>query len=412
MRRVLFPLSVAVLALAAGAAATLYLHRAAQGALERELHERLLAAGQSATALVSSSAWTQETLRALMESNSLDGAYVLDRELVILASATGPAGRRVDLLRVDRQRVERALTGEANVGVGYDLDGLQVGGGYFPLQLDGGAVLALEAGTAFTGASQAIAHARSVSLGLSLVTALGLALIAWQWLGSERGRRLAAERAARAEALTRVSATAAHEIRNPLGIIRGTVELLRERSGASLGERDRAALEDVLGEVQRLRQLTEDLLDLSADRPMAQSHVELGPLLEELASSVERAFPGVRVARRLEVLPPVSGDAGRLRQVFLNLLQNAAQAVGTGELRLEAFARREGIVVLVRDEGPGVAPEVRARLFEPFNTGRGPGTGLGLALARRLLERHGGTIELLDTPSGTTFRAILPVARR
>jgi len=327
------------------------------------------------------------------------------------ASATGPAGRRVDLLRVDRQRIERALTGEANVGVGYDLDGLQVGGGYFPLQLPGGAVLALEAGTAFTGASQAIGHARSVSLGLSLVTALGLALIAWQWLRSERGRRLAAERAARAEALTRVSATAAHEIRNPLGIIRGTVELLRERSGASLSERDRAALEDVLGEVQRLRQLTEDLLDLSADRPMARSPVELGPLLEELATSVERAFPGVQVARRLEVLPPVNGEAGRLRQVFLNLLQNAAQAVGTGELRLEAVAGREGIVVLVRDEGPGVAPEVRARLFEPFNTGRGPGTGLGLALARRLIERHGGTLELLDTPSGSTFRAILPVAR-
>ena len=167
MSRAPFPLTVAALALAASVVATLYLHREAQGAVQRELDERLLAAGNSATALLPPTGWSPEALRALMRSNSLDGAFILDEALLVQASATGPAGRRVDLLRVDRRRVERAFAGEANVGVGYDVGGLSVGGGYFPLRGPDGrvaAVLALEAGTAFTEATRAISRARTVSL--------------------------------------------------------------------------------------------------------------------------------------------------------------------------------------------------------------------------------------------------------
>lgn len=420
MSRALFPLAAAGLALTAGAVSTLYLHREAQAAVRRELDERLLAAGRTATTLVPTGGWTPEALRELMRGNALDDAYVVGEGWTVLASATGASGQRVDRLRVDRRRLERAFAGEANVGLGFELDGLEVGGGYFPLRSPGEdgavtAVLALEAGVAFTEARRTIARARSVSLALSLVAALGLAAVAAQQARSERHRRQAAERAARAEALTRVAASAAHEVRNPLGIIRGTVELLRERSGASLGERDRRALEDILEEVQRLRQLTDDLLDLSVDRPLALGPVDLAPLLEEVAAGVEGAFPGVCVRRELaSPLPPVEGDGGRLRQVFLNLLQNGAQAASAGELRLLARASGDAVEVQVHDDGPGVSPEVRARLFEPFATDRPQGTGLGLALCRRLVERHGGTIALLEEAAGagTTFRVILPGARR
>ncbi len=200
-------------------------------------------------------------------------------------------------------------------------------------------------------------------MALSAVGALALALVAARWLRDERARREAAAKAARGEALTKMAAMAAHEIRNPLGVIRGTVELMRERSGAKLSERDRESLEDVLGEVERLRRLTEDLLDLSADRPLAARRVELSEVLEEAARATEAAFPGVKVRRSFAELPPVEGDAGRLRQVFANLLQNAAQAQGAGEVRLAA--QPDGSVVRVRVEDDGPSRTTRGCASQP-----------------------------------------------
>jgi signal transduction histidine kinase len=212
--------------------------------------------------------------------------------------------------------------------------------------------------------------------------------------------------------MTKMAAMAAHEIRNPLGVIRGTVELMRERSGAKLSARDKEALEDVLGEVERLRRLTEDLLDLSADRPLASQRVELSEVLEEAARATEAAFPAVKVRRSFAELPPVEGDAGRLRQVFANLLQNAAQAQGEGEVRLAAEPDGSAVRVRVEDDGPGVPPEIRQRLFDLFVTGKANGTGLGLALCRRLVERHGGSVTLVpEQRKGSTFEVRLPASR-
>jgi signal transduction histidine kinase len=204
---------------------------------------------------------------------------------------------------------------------------------------------------------------------------------------------------------------AAHEIRNPLTVISGTVELMQLRSSTSLSERDRAALKDVLGEVDRLRRLTEDLLDLAADRPLARARLDVGRILDEAARAAEAAFPQVRVRRALPPLPPVEGDAARLRQVFANLLTNAAQAQRDGELDLVASSREASVVVEVRDNGPGISPEVRAKLFDPFVTGKANGTGLGLAISRRIVERHGGSLQLLqDGRPGATFEVRLPSA--
>jgi signal transduction histidine kinase len=348
-----------------------------------------------------------------MRANALDGVYVVDGKLAVPADATGPARRRVDLLRTDPAGVEAALAGETRVGPGYAVGELQVTVGYFPVRGSGGgveSVLVLEAGRAFSSAREALRRALWGGVALSAVGALALALVAARWLRDERARREAAARAARGETLTKMAAMAAHEIRNPLGVIRGTVELMRERSGAKLSERDQEALEDVLGEVERLRRLTEDLLDLSADRPLAMQRVELCEVLEEAARATEAAFPAVRVRRSFPELPPVEGDEGRLRQVFANLLQNAAQAQVEGEVRLAAEVDGSAVRVRVEDDGPGVAPEVRERLFELFATGKANGTGLGLALCRRLVERHGGTVVLVPEPrQGSTFEVRLPV---
>jgi two-component system, NtrC family, sensor kinase len=113
------------------------------------------------------------------------------------------------------------------------------------------------------------------------------------------------------------------------------------------------------------------------------------------------------------VLPPVEGDARALNQVFLNLLKNAAEAFEGRRGRVEVHARLEGdeVVVSIRDDGPGVAPELRERLFEPFFTTKpaGKGTGLGLSISQRIVAEHGGQIALESEPGeGTCVTVRLP----
>jgi signal transduction histidine kinase len=410
-RRALVPLAAAALLLAGSLGATLFLYRAASTALDRVLDERLRGAGESAAELLSGAQPSADRLAALMKANALEGAYLVDAELRVLADATGPAGRRVDLLRADPERVKRALAGQASVAASYSLGDAVVATGYFPVHERGRvtSVLALEAGQAFAAPRRALQSALLLGALLSALAAVALAWIAARWSAAERARSEAAARAARGEVASRMAAMAAHEIRNPLGVIRGTVELMRERSAAQLGERDREALQDVLGEVERLRRLTEDFLDLAADRPLARATIDLRALLDEQARATEAAFPDVRVRCELAELPAVEGDPGRLAQVFRNLLANAAQAQRKGELELRAAARDGAITVQVHDHGPGVPADVRDRIFDPFVTTKSEGTGLGLAISRRIVERHRGRIALVDDArGGATFEVVLP----
>ena len=202
---------------------------------------------------------------------------------------------------------------------------------------------------------------------------------------------------------------AAHEIRNPLGVIRATVDLMRARSGARLCERDQTDLVGIASEVERLHRLTQDLVDLAADRPLAWKPTSVADVLTETARATEAAFPRVRVLCEISPLPEVQADAARLRQVFGNLLTNAAQAQREGEIRVHAEGDRDSVRVVVSDAGPGIPEDVRDNLFDLYFTTKSAGTGLGLAIARRFVERHGGTlVHLHDRVPGASFRVTLP----
>jgi two-component system, OmpR family, sensor kinase len=413
--RPLAPLAAALLGLAGSLAATLALHRAASSALDGVLTERLRGAGETAARLLEAAPATPAQLRAIMEANALDGAYLVSPSLVVLADANGAAGAAADLLRVDAARVEAALRGQASVGRAYDLGAVSIETGYFPVRGPGGApaaVLALEAGKAFSGAREGLRRALAVGVVLSAAGALALAVAAARWSRAERARREEAARAARGEALARMAAAVAHEVRNPLGIIRGAVELVRARSQDALPERDRERLSDVLGEVERLRRLTQDFLDLSAEPALEPGPVDLAEVARDAARGSAAVHPELEVRIALEGAPHVRGDPGRLRQVLANLLANAAQA-GARTVRIDGAAEGGLVKVRVQDDGPGIPPEVRARLFDPFTTGREGGTGLGLAVSRRIVERHGGTLALAGANGaggGTTFELRLPGA--
>jgi len=409
MRRARIPIVAALLGLAGSLAATLALYRAAASALDRVQEERLRGAGMTASELLGGGTATQARLRSIMAANGLDGAYVVSPALEIVADATGPSGVRADLLRVDATRVRAALGGQITVDRAYEVGSLTVQTAYFPLRPRDGApaaVLALEAGRTFAAARARLQHALALGLALACAGAVALFVVAARWSRAESRALEAASRAARGEATARMAAAVAHEIRNPLGIIRGAVELVRERSGAQLVARDRERLHDVLGEVERLRVLTEDFLDLSADRPLQTTPIDLGEVAAEAAHGNRTIHPELDVSIGISA-PPVSADPGRLRQVFANLLANAAQA-GARRVEIRGGSRGDHVGVIVADDGPGVPADLRERLFEPFVSGRSGGIGLGLAVSRRIVERHGGTLALVDEGAGAVFELRLP----
>lgn len=413
MGRARVPIAIAMLGLAGSLAAALALYRAAGAALDRVQEARLRGVGETASELLRTVPPTPERLRAIMDANGLDGAYLISPDLVVVADAAGISDAPADLLRVDAARVREAAEGRITIARAYDVGLLAVETAYFPVRGGDGAihqVLALEAGKTFEAARAGLRRALFLGVGLACAGALAVFGVAARASRAERRARAAAERAARGEAVARMAAGVAHEIRNPLGIIRGAVELVREREAAMLHPRDRERLDDVLGEVERLRGLTEDFLDLSSDRPLEEALVDVASIADEAARGSRSLHPDLDVFVAVSA-PPIRADPRRLRQVFANLLANAAQA-GARRVEIRGASRGDHVGVIVADDGPGVARAVRERLFEAFATGRAGGTGLGLAVSRQLAERHGGSLILTDENGpGAVFELRLPLRR-
>lgn len=413
MKRALLPLFAGLLGLLGALGTTLYLHRAANAALDRVLEERILGAGDTAAEMVGRSVPSVATLRAVMDANQLEGIALIGADLTVLADATGASGHKADLLRVDRARVAAALAGHPSLAFSYAVGDVKVATGYFPVPGPDGkarAVLTLEGGQALAGARGGLRRALWGGVALSAFVALALAFVAFRWARGEEHRRQAATLAAQGEAISRMAAMVAHEIRNPLGTIRGAAELVRARCSTSMTPADGEALGDILGEVERLRRLTEDFLDLAGNRPLAFVPVDVTEVVDEARRALAHAHPGVAVSVSLTPLT-VAADPARLRQVFANLFVNAVQA---GAARIDVTGEADGGAarIDVKDDGPGIDPAVRERLFDPFASGRKDGTGLGLAIRRRIVEAHAGQISVSSgRGADTTFRLLIPLAR-
>lgn len=206
--------------------------------------------------------------------------------------------------------------------------------------------------------------------------------------------------------LGEMSAVLAHEIRNPLAALKGHAQLVAEQvDNPALGAR----VQRVINEAVRLEHLTTDLLDFARSGTINVAPASPAALLERAAA----ATAGQRIVRRTEHAPAVwAVDAGRIEQVLINLLENALAVTPEG-LSVEAQALREGdaLVYTVRDHGPGVPTSERTRIFEPFHTTKLRGTGLGLPVAKRIVELHRGRIDVVDAVGGgAQFRVYIPRA--
>jgi two-component system nitrogen regulation sensor histidine kinase GlnL len=226
----------------------------------------------------------------------------------------------------------------------------------------------------------------------------------------------------------RMAVGVAHEIRNPLGAIRGAVQLLARELGED--SRVREYTDVLLKEVDRVNRIIETLLDLGRPVQLRRAPLNLHQLLERVALLHEEAARArqITVARRYDPsLPPILGDEDRLVQVFHNLVGNAVEAMKHGG-RLTLTTRvsldplygkmdlgagqRTMVEVQVADQGPGIPAAARAKIFDPFFTTKERGLGLGLAICHRILDEHRGAIHVDSTEGkGTVVTCFLPVAR-
>jgi len=215
----------------------------------------------------------------------------------------------------------------------------------------------------------------------------------------------------RLAALGELAAGVAHEVRNPLGAIRGFVELLGRRLGND--ERGHAIVANVLKEVVGLNRIVSDFLTFARDPalvPMATDPALL--ITEALQLALPESDQTVTVKLTIaDDLPEVIMDGIQVKKALVNIIQNGVNAMGDagGDMQVSASAERGGVAFRVTDSGPGVPDAVRNKIFNPFFTTRAEGTGLGLSIANKVVEGHGGRIEVSNTPSGARFTLWFPL---
>jgi signal transduction histidine kinase len=226
-------------------------------------------------------------------------------------------------------------------------------------------------------------------------------------------------RSARLAAVGRLSAGVAHEIGNPLAAIRGLLDLMQ--TGDLDPEEEKEFVGRMQREAERIHHTIRDLLDFSRNEPAQEGRVEASADLSEVVSDTiklidrQTRFRDIDLALTLDDgLPRVRGDRERLRQLLLNLLFNAADALrGKGRIEVRAANGGDIVQLIVEDDGPGIDPEIIEHVFDPFVTTKAPGhgTGLGLAVCHTIVEGLGGSIEATNREQGgATFEVRLPAA--
>ncbi|WP_295559493.1 ATP-binding protein [uncultured Hyphomicrobium sp.] len=231
---------------------------------------------------------------------------------------------------------------------------------------------------------------------------------------------------AAARSVSGMAAVLAHEIKNPLSGIKGAAQLLEQ----NLSDEDRALSQLICSETERIRNLVNRMEVFGDERPLAKEPVNIHDVLNHVRRLSESGFArGVRIVEDYDPsLPPIPGNRDKLVQAFLNLVKNAAEAIGDNKdghgrivmqtsfrpgVRLSVPGAEARItlplMIQIEDNGSGVPDHLKPHLFDPFVTTKHNGTGLGLALVAKIIGDHGGIIECDSEANRTVFRVLLPM---
>lgn len=221
-------------------------------------------------------------------------------------------------------------------------------------------------------------------------------------------------RAEKLAAVGELAAGVAHEINNPMAIIRGNAELIQ--LGLAEGEPNREEADTIVRHVSRVERIVANLLTFARQQAKNPGKVALQPILDDIIRHIGHQLPldSIKVEREYATdLPELEADDVQIRQVFTNLIVNAIQAMADGgvlTLRTMVHGDVEKVAVEISDTGCGIAPENLKKIFTPFHTTKPAGTGLGLSVSYGIVKDHGGAIEVRSEPGkGATFRVVLPV---
>ncbi len=459
-----FALAAALPALVSLAAMALVADSLARRALEDELSARLVAAAQAAAAALPADrvarlvpgdegTRTYGHVRARLEAVARATGtrlFVVRADRSALADSAGSARIGEPVLALERDRVEIAEAARGRAGASQVLfegsDGRLYKTGYAPLRDPGGEVVAVVGADGTAASFQTLRRFRrllaTVAVGGAVLGALVAALAALSVTRpltriTEAARRIARgdletplwkrrrkdeigtlrdtieemRKAlhARDEERETLLAGIAHEVRNPLGALDLFAGLLAEE----LAQRPEAAhVARIRAELASLSKVVEEFLDYARARPPVREDVDLRLLVAEVADLAQPLAAERRVSLGVEGGGSARADREQLRRALLNLVRNAVEAAPAAS-EVEVAARAEGgeAVVEVRDRGTGLAKEARASLFRPFFTTKERGTGLGLALAKKVADAHGGALALEDREGGgTVARIVVPAS--
>jgi len=340
---------------------------------------------------------TEELLRSIVES-AVDGIIVIDARGVVEAfnraaeklfgyARREVLGQNVSMLMPSPYREDHdqyiaryTSTGEARIiGKGREVSGQRKDGTIFPLHLSVGE-MSIQGQRKFIG----ILHDLTARVEMEARLREQAALVR----------------------LGEMAAVIAHEVRNPLAAVRGAIQIIGKRLPAD--SREAPVVTEIISRLDALNQLVGDLLLFA--RPPRPNPVPLD--VRSVIAATIALFREDAAHQAVEIelhgaAPPVSADAEQLKIIFLNLLLNSAHAVqGRGRIHIDVSSRDGMCEIVVADTGPGIAPEVRARLFTPFVTTKARGTGLGLSTVKQLLDAHHGSIRVDCPPAGGTVVAL------
>lgn len=360
----------------------------------------------------------QRQVEELGRQPGVESVALLDRDLTVLAhSAPDRVGEReVDEgLRstLGSGRVLARMVGRAGGGRAFEV--------VKPIALEGSRTGLLRIGLS-TASMDRIWKSDRLTAAVTAAAVLGLGILGMsaifytqhRHLGEVKALEAEMERGERLATVGNLAAAVAHEIRNPLNAVSMGIQRLRVEFEPAPREVYLRIVDLVQGEVQRLNSIVEEFLSLARPMSLKREPVILAALLDEVLGLVESEASGgcVAVVREIPAgLPVLHADRDRIKQVLLNLVLNAIQAMPAGgTLEIGAAAAGGTLTVTVADTGSGIGPDVLPRVFEPYVTTKAKGLGLGLAVSRRIVEAHGGTIEAESEPGRPTrFRFALPL---